>query len=189
MGREPFEAPGPPPIGRARPYQTPPGGPRRRGAINGLPRRLFVNPEPDRASPGPAPTPPPSPKCLHLYQSGWAGPRRPGGGGGRAGDRRAGPRARPGPHLAEGLLGGPRGSPTPAHARSPPLSPRASRTPQVCQSRRGSRVRRSPRPPRAARPKVAPRAWPESGWSPRFSKDSAATEPGPVLFLGPRRFR
>lgn len=74
MGREPFEAPGPQPIGRARPYQTPPGGPRRRGVINGLPRQLFVNPEPDPASPGPAPTPPPSPKCLHLHQSVWAGP-------------------------------------------------------------------------------------------------------------------
>ena len=66
-------------------------------------------------------------------------------------------------------------------ARSPPLSPRASRTPQVCQSHSGSHARPSPRPPRAARPKCVPRAWPESGWSPRFSEGSAATEPGPGL--------
>lgn len=149
MGREPFEAPGPPPIGRARPYQTPPGGPWRRGAINGLPRRLFVNPEPDPTRPGPAPTPPPSPKCLHLHQSVWAGPEgREEVGDGMGADCPARELA-PARILPRGCSAA-REAPPLSRARDPLPSPRASRTPQVCQSHRGSRARWSPRPPRAA---------------------------------------
>lgn len=107
MGRAPFEVRGPLPIGRARPYQTPPGGLPRRGAHRGLLRRFLVNPEPGPARPGPAPAPPPSPKRLHLHQK-----------------RRGGPRSREQEGDEVGVEGW---APELAPARSPPLGCRAAR--------------------------------------------------------------
>ena len=199
MGRAPFEVPGPLPIGRERPYQTEPGAPRRRGANNGLPRLLSVNPEPGPASPGPAPTPPPSSKCLHLHQSGRAGPEgREGMGDGRGGDGRAGLPSSPRHAPRRGVARLPAKLPS-SRARGPPLSLEAQPGPRRCaslESHRGSHLRPSRRPSLAsdhrAQPRLRARPVPSPGRAGLRSSEGPARRRArsrPDTSLGPRRFR